>query len=30
MPNVVVIMADQLKATALDLYWEHGCKTNHL
>jgi arylsulfatase A-like enzyme len=30
MPNVVVIMADQLKATALDLYWKHGCQTNHL
>ena len=30
MPNVVMIMTDQLKATAMDLYWEHGCQTNHL
>ena len=30
MPNVIVIMADQLKATALDLYWEHGCATPNI
>lgn len=30
LPNVLLIMTDQMKATSSTLYWEHGCPTPSL
>jgi arylsulfatase A-like enzyme len=30
LPNVLLIMTDQMKATSSTLYWEHGCRTPSL